>query len=230
VFVDSTNRKGAIAEIAIACEATKLGVEVFMPLSDHCRYDLVFGIGAGLYRVQCKTARRQGDGLIINLISNWHTPHGYVRRGYGADEIDLVAAYCPELERSYLLLFDSLPGKSGIQLRLSPPKNAQRAAIHYAADHEFAGAVAQLGRALRWHRRGRGFESHQLHPPEAGQAHAPEANGECTVGAHQFRNHFGYWMERAAAGTEVLITRRGKRFARLGPADRTLDLTTSDAD
>jgi len=38
------------------------------------------------------------------------------------------------------------------------------------------------------------------------------------VGAHLFRNHFGYYMERAAAGTEILIRRRGKPYARLGPA------------
>jgi prevent-host-death family protein len=37
------------------------------------------------------------------------------------------------------------------------------------------------------------------------------------VGAHEFRNHFGYYMERAAAGEEILIKRRGKRHARLGP-------------
>jgi prevent-host-death family protein len=37
------------------------------------------------------------------------------------------------------------------------------------------------------------------------------------VGAHQFRNHFGYYLERAAAGGEVLISRRGKPHARLCP-------------
>jgi len=39
------------------------------------------------------------------------------------------------------------------------------------------------------------------------------------VGAHEFRNRFGLYMERAAAGTEILIRRRGKPYARLGPAD-----------
>jgi prevent-host-death family protein len=42
------------------------------------------------------------------------------------------------------------------------------------------------------------------------------------VGAHQFRNHFGYWIERTAAGEEILIARRGRRYARLGPPDPTL--------
>ncbi|MGH2961351.1 MAG: type II toxin-antitoxin system Phd/YefM family antitoxin [Solirubrobacterales bacterium] len=38
-----------------------------------------------------------------------------------------------------------------------------------------------------------------------------------TVGAHEFREHFGYYMERAAAGEEILITRRGRPHSRLGP-------------
>jgi prevent-host-death family protein len=37
------------------------------------------------------------------------------------------------------------------------------------------------------------------------------------VGAHQFRNHFGWYMQRAHAGEEILITRRGRPYARLGP-------------
>ncbi|HEY1360018.1 MAG TPA: type II toxin-antitoxin system prevent-host-death family antitoxin [Thermoleophilaceae bacterium] len=42
------------------------------------------------------------------------------------------------------------------------------------------------------------------------------------VGAHQFRNHFGYYMERAAAGEEVLVTRHGRPTVRLGPAQEML--------
>jgi prevent-host-death family protein len=36
-----------------------------------------------------------------------------------------------------------------------------------------------------------------------------------TVGAHQFRNHFGYYMERAEAGEAIAVTRRGKPIVRL---------------
>jgi prevent-host-death family protein len=39
-----------------------------------------------------------------------------------------------------------------------------------------------------------------------------------TVGAHEFRNHFGYHLDRAAAGEELLVTRRGRPYARLSPA------------
>jgi antitoxin (DNA-binding transcriptional repressor) of toxin-antitoxin stability system len=37
------------------------------------------------------------------------------------------------------------------------------------------------------------------------------------VGAHEFRNRFGWHTERAAAGEEILIKRRGKPYTRLGP-------------
>ena len=39
-----------------------------------------------------------------------------------------------------------------------------------------------------------------------------------TVGAHEFRNHFGWYMERAAAGEEVLVTHRGTPRVRLTSA------------
>jgi prevent-host-death family protein len=37
------------------------------------------------------------------------------------------------------------------------------------------------------------------------------------VGAHQFRNLFGWYMQRAVGGESFLVTRRGKPFARLLP-------------
>ena len=48
-------------------------------------------------------------------------------------------------------------------------------------------------------------------------------DGLNVIGANAFRDRFGYWMERAAAGEEILITRHGRRFARLGPADPSLE-------
>jgi len=35
------------------------------------------------------------------------------------------------------------------------------------------------------------------------------------VGAHEFRNRFGWYMERAAAGEEMRVTRRGRPYVRL---------------
>jgi prevent-host-death family protein len=98
-------------------------------------------------------------------------------------------------------------GKHGLHLRLTAPRNAQRAALNWAADYRL-GAVAQLGER----RLGRA-EATGSSPVSSTQA----LDSSWVVGAHEFRNHFGYYMERAAAGERILITRRGKPYARLGP-------------
>ena len=210
--VDSPNHKGAVAEAAIAYEAARLGVTVYKPLSEHSRADLIFEIGTSLYRVQCKTARRAGEVVVISLLTTRCTPSGYVRSRYERDEIDLIAAHCHDLQRSYLLPFEGKVGaQKAIALRLSTPQNGQRASINYAADYEFSGAVAQLGERRRGTPEARGSS-----PLSSTQS---VANGNLVVGAHEFRNHFGYYMERAELGQEILVSRRGKPIVRLVGAD-----------
>jgi prevent-host-death family protein len=47
------------------------------------------------------------------------------------------------------------------------------------------------------------------------------------VGAHEFRNHFGYYLERAADGHEVLVSRRGRPYVRLSPVEPRLQLVAA---
>jgi len=39
------------------------------------------------------------------------------------------------------------------------------------------------------------------------------------VGAHAFRDRFGYWMQLAASGTDVVVTRHGTTRVRLTRAE-----------
>jgi hypothetical protein len=87
------SQQGAIAEMAIALEATKLGIDTTT---------------------------------------------------YAADEIDAVAAYCPDLDRCYLLPISLVAGRTGIFLRLQPARNNQELGVNYAERYEL-GAIAQLG-------------------------------------------------------------------------------------
>jgi prevent-host-death family protein len=213
LFVHNSNRKGNVAEAAIAAAAIKLGIDVARPLVEHTRYDLIFDLRPRLLRVQCKWAPLKDDVVAVNLISSRYRSGGrQIKTSYSADEVDAVVAYCEELDRCYLLPIGLVAGMQAIQLRLRAPKNGQRAALNWASDFLLSGAVAQLGRARRWQRRGRGFESHQLHFDPV------EGSGVQEVGAHQFRNHFGWYMERTVAGEEFLVTRRGKPCVRLVPA------------
>ena len=208
----NSNRKGAIAEAEITAAAVRCGVPVLTPVSEHGRYDLAFELAGRLHRVQCKWGGvdRDESVIVVRIGCSTYTPNGYVTSTYAEDEIDLLAVHCGELDRNFLLPARLVAGRRSIQLRLTPPLNAQRASINLAADFEFDGAVAQLERAFGWQPKGQGFESPQLHSLDSRAPHHE-------VGAHEFRNHFGYFMERAAAGEEILIRRRGRPHARLGP-------------
>jgi prevent-host-death family protein len=204
-----SNRKGAIAEMKIATAATELGIPVLRPMSEHGRYDLGFELGDRILRVQCKWGALDAAGtlIIVNLTSYRLTFSGQHRTRYAEHEIDLLAVYCGALDRCYLLPSALVAGRSQISLRLSQTLNGQRACVTLASDHDFAGAIAQLGEHLR------GTQG------VAGSSPASSTPSAVDVGCHEFRNHFGYYLERAAAGDEIRISRRGRPYARLVPAE-----------
>ena len=148
-FVElTTNQKGAIAETAIAHAAVKLGIDVYRPVAEGGRFDLIFAFADGsLSRVQCKWAQRTGDVVVIRPYSARRTRTGFANRPYLASEIDALAAYCPATDRCYYLPVELVAGRRCLHLRLAPSMNNQAAGVHWAADHEL-GAIAQLGERL----------------------------------------------------------------------------------
>ena len=226
MFVLSTNRKGGIAETAIAAAATKLGVPVLRPVVEHSRYDLAFEVGDRIFRVQCKWGALCHDGAIvrISLTSSWRTPRGYERRYYSEREIDLVAVYCEELDRCYLLPSTLVAGRRSIDLRVKPPKNGQRACLNLAVDFALPGAIAQLGERLHGMQEVAGSSPASSTPSTSPRPSAPDV---LSVGANQFRNHFGYYVERAADGHEVVVTRRGRPYVRVTSVEPRLQLVAA---
>ena len=120
----TTDQKGSIAEAEIVAAALRLGVGVFRPLSDGERYDLIFDLRPRLLRVQCKWARRYGDVIIVRCYSARRNREGLLNRCYSRDEIDLIAAFCPDVERAYLLPPDICTGRRAVQLRLQRTTNS----------------------------------------------------------------------------------------------------------
>ena len=208
----NSNVKGAVAEQAIVLAATRLGVPVLRPVAEHGRTDLALEIGGDLFRVQVKWGRMgpQRDVVIVSLLTSRCTPHGHVQRRYSAGEVDLFAVYSGELDRCFLLRAQPLADQTVVYLRLTPPRNGQRACITLADDFTFDGAVAQLARASGWQPEGQGFESPQLHQSPQGAA--------VEVGADSFRDALGQWLDRVAAGQRAVVTRRGKPMITLSPA------------
>src|SRR4051794_17943648 len=113
----STDQRGSLAEVAIAHAAAELGVGVLWPLTSGLRYDVVFDVSGKLFRVQCKSATRKGDVVVVKCRSCRRTADGYHRRSYSSDDVDLVAAYCVELSASYLMEPWRFSGQTMVQLR-----------------------------------------------------------------------------------------------------------------
>jgi prevent-host-death family protein len=210
--MQDSNRKGNVAELAIAAEAARLGLSVLLPITEHERFDLVLGIAGRLLRVQCKWGSCDGATIQVRLTSSYHSPtRGYVTRTYGTDEVDAIAIHCAASGKSYLVPIERVAGLGLLTLRLSPARNNQRAALNSAAEYEFPGAVAQLEERVA------GSDEVRGSSPLSSTADMKSAPTE-TVGANEFRNRFGFYLERAAAGAEISISHRGRPYARLVPA------------
>jgi hypothetical protein len=133
----TTDQKGAIAETAVAHAAAKLGIDVYRPIAEGGRFDLIFNLGSRLLRVQCKWAVRRKGVLNVRCYLCRRSADGLLYRRYTAREVDAIAAYCAETDRCYLLPVDLVDGHGLLSLRLEPTRNGQKRGIRWADDFEF---------------------------------------------------------------------------------------------
>jgi prevent-host-death family protein len=210
-----SNRIGAIAETAVAAEAIQLGFDVYRPIVDGGRCDFLFEVQGQPLRVQCKSAPMRRDVVVVRARTCRRGPNGFVHGVYSSHEVDVIAAYCPELKRCFAVPITTFGAGGTVYLRLTPTRNGQRAGLHFADDYPL-GAVAQLAERLGGTQEARGSNPLSSTP----SADAPPT----AVGAHEFRNRFGWYMERAAAGEDILVTRRGKPSLRLAAVSPELRL------
>jgi prevent-host-death family protein len=132
----------------------------------------------------------------------------HVRTVYTPDEIDAIGIYCDELDRCFLVPISAVPSQRTLGLRLTPARNGQQACITLADDFDFEGAIAQLGE--RCHGMAEVVGSS---PTSSTSPDEPTA-----IGSNPFRDKLGYWLERVAAGEQVIVTHRGRPRVRLSPA------------
>jgi hypothetical protein len=198
----------------------KLGVPVAKPISEHGRYDLVLEIAGRLWRVQCKWGKLgpAGDVVVARTGTSSCVPGGYRIAVYTEDEIDLFGIYCGDLDRCFLVPSSLAVGKHQLHLRLTAPLNNQRACINLASSFDFDGAIAQLGERLA------GSQKVVGSSPTSSTSSSPALISDrsvdvpTTIGSHSFREQLGWWMDRVAAGEQVIITRHGKPRLRSSPA------------
>jgi hypothetical protein len=135
------SQKGAAAEAEIAAALIRLKHVVLRPVCEGGRYDLAIDTSAGILRVQCKWASRRGNVLTARCITSRHTPRGYLRSTYSADEIDAIAVYAPDTDRCYLLPVEETEGHVTLSLRLTPTRNNQAERVRWAHDYELESSL-----------------------------------------------------------------------------------------
>ncbi len=160
----STDRKGAIAEAEIAAAAIKLGVDVYRPLQEGGRYDLIFDLGGRLLRVQCKWAVRAGDVVVVRCYSSRRAVEGMRVRRYTAAEVDAIVAYCSGIDRCFVLPPQLFAGRPATAPAVGPESQqptgtrqlGRRLRVRASTLHFARGAVAQLGERLAGSQKVRG--------------------------------------------------------------------------
>ncbi len=135
----STQTKGEIAECQIICALLKKGCDVFRSCSENCRTDLVFSFDNKLYKVQVKYSRYFPDrGIIIVPTRSIKNTNSVIKTYKG--QVDYFGAYCPELNKCYLIPEEDIPPSGfSINIRIDPTKNKQNNKpnkIHWAEEYE----------------------------------------------------------------------------------------------
>jgi prevent-host-death family protein len=111
------------------------------------------------------------------------------------------------LDRCYLVPAARAADQHQLHLRLTPPRNGQRACITLAEEFAFDGAVAQLGE-----------RRHGMAEVRGSSPLSSTASSEpVTVGVNAFRDGLGVYLDRVAAGEEIVLTRHGRPKLRLSP-------------
>lgn len=96
-----TKDKGDIGSLVIAADIAKKGLKLLAPMSEHLPFDLVAYDEATsvFYRIQCKYRSLKDAKVILKLKTCYSTKNGVQTQRYAHGSFDVVAVYCPELEK-----------------------------------------------------------------------------------------------------------------------------------
>lgn len=128
-----SKQKGNLTELQCLTAFAQLGLTVSIPYGDHARYDFVIDVDNKLYKIQCKTASKQDEGVYSFSCRSTAANHSRAaNRTYTEDEIDFFATIIDG--QCYLVPVQETSSHSKI-LRFVSPKNGQKVGITYAKDY-----------------------------------------------------------------------------------------------
>src|SRR5271157_5264940 len=128
-----TKRKGDLGVLKVQADLAAQGFTVLHPLTEHAPFDLVAYGSGKFYRVQVRYRSMCAGSIYLDFRSVWNDRKGTHYRTMDKNEVDRVAAYCPDTDRCYYV-DPRVFGSRGVTLRFVEPGNRQRKNIKLATD------------------------------------------------------------------------------------------------
>ncbi|MGV4984544.1 group I intron-associated PD-(D/E)XK endonuclease [Streptomyces sp. NRAIS4] len=119
----SPKARGELTEVVVLAKLIEYGYSVSLPFGDNCRYDMIVDDGAGLHRVQVKTARDGGSAGTIEFNTVSVHPISGCKTRYDG-QIEAFLAYHPGSHAFYWVPAAECTGNV-FRLRTAPAKNNQ---------------------------------------------------------------------------------------------------------
>ena len=136
----NTKQKGNATEAYCLAEFISRGINVSIPYGDSARYDFIIDINNQLYRILCKTATEEQEGVYKFSCRSCKTrASGNSQRSYTKEEIDFFCTYINN--KCYLIPISETCSHSKT-LRFIPAGNGQK--VTYADEYELDKQIKKL--------------------------------------------------------------------------------------
>ena len=129
-----TKDKGDLGVLKAQIDLFEQGFTIFVPLTEHCPFDLVAYKDGEFRRVQVKYRSVDQFGKVdVKFSTSWNDRHGTHISPIDKNEVDIYCVYCPESDECYYLRPEKFG--SNVSLRVRAPKNGQLKKVNFAADY-----------------------------------------------------------------------------------------------
>ena len=126
-----THIKGLIGELEFSSHLIKKGWNIFVPLNQNSRIDMIIEKEGKLMKIQVKYCALSGGCIKVDLEHRTRkTKH------FAKGELDSVGVYEPVNRKFYLIPFDKIFPRQGIWLRIDNSQNSQKVGINWAKEFE----------------------------------------------------------------------------------------------
>lgn len=138
-----TQQKGLITEIQVQLKFVQAGINVYIPLANDSRCDLIVEINKKLFKIQIKSSRltENKTGIVFNTCSTRmnHT-EGNIKQKYNQEDVDFFATYYNN--QVYLIPIELCQGTQRTLVFKNQKQNG--ATVYFIEDFQFEKIIKNI--------------------------------------------------------------------------------------